>query len=230
MKYSNYSEIRGLVDSVKGLTGHEQSEWLFSIVKTLPLSSNVLEIGTNYGRVTTTLGLSCLGTDRRVFAVDWMLGGWCEREKEEKKNIYIPFVDNLVRTGAWEKIVPIPMCSTGGNSFINLGMDSAFSFIQTMGISFDLIYLDGDHSYSGVLKELCLYSTLLNVGGFICGDDVETYGVPFIQAWPNPDKFRLHDGLTAAQAVFEFFMDNSQYVPISGPGNQFGFKKIEGDQ
>jgi len=39
--------------------------------------------------------------------------------------------------------------------------------------NFNLIYIDGDHSYKGVLSDIQLSSGLVKEGGIICGDDLE---------------------------------------------------------
>ena len=37
----------------------------------------------------------------------------------------------------------------------------------------DLVYIDGDHSYHGVTKDIKFSSELVKDGGIICGDDLE---------------------------------------------------------
>jgi len=37
--------------------------------------------------------------------------------------------------------------------------------------SFDWVYIDGDHSYKEVRKDIQLYYPLIKSGGFLCGDD-----------------------------------------------------------
>ncbi len=60
---------------------------------------------------------------------------------------------------------------------------------------FDLIYIDGDHSYDGFLNDLKLSHSLLKEGGFICGDDLDI-------AFPG-----------ILQAIFKFFDKNvSDYL------------------
>ena len=42
--------------------------------------------------------------------------------------------------------------------------------------SMDFIYIDGDHSYDGVKKDLTLYYPKLKKGGYLCGHDFDTLG------------------------------------------------------
>jgi hypothetical protein len=43
----------------------------------------------------------------------------------------------------------------------------------TTSKQFDVIYIDGDHRYSAVMHDIAKAISLLKVGGFICGDDLE---------------------------------------------------------
>jgi len=44
--------------------------------------------------------------------------------------------------------------------------------------SFDLIYIDGNHTYDYVVEDIRNSKTLIRSGGYICGDDLEK------QIWP----------------------------------------------
>ncbi|MBU3591454.1 class I SAM-dependent methyltransferase [Polynucleobacter sp. 78F-HAINBA] len=65
--------------------------------------------------------------------------------------------------------------------------------------SFDLVYIDGDHTYEGVVKDLAAWYPKVKKGGIICGDDI---------GWPGVKK-----------AVDEFFIRlNKEYQIISKNG------------
>ena len=76
-----------------------------------------------------------------------------------------------------------------------------------MNMDFELIYIDGNHSYLNVFAELTLYTELLKLGGIIAGDD-----------YPSSQ------GVKAA--VQEFFQENEAYEVMGVPGNQFGYRRI----
>jgi predicted O-methyltransferase YrrM len=42
---------------------------------------------------------------------------------------------------------------------------------------FDLVYIDGDHTYEGVVKDLAAWFPKVRKGGMICGDDIGWLGV-----------------------------------------------------
>mgnify|MGYP001270241435 CR=1 FL=1 len=46
-------------------------------------------------------------------------------------------------------------------------------FFATNKKKYDLIFIDGDHSYSGVKKDVEMYSPLLNLGGLVLFHDTQ---------------------------------------------------------
>ena len=42
---------------------------------------------------------------------------------------------------------------------------------------FDLVYVDGDHTFEGVSKDLSVWGSKIRGGGFFCGDDYDWEGV-----------------------------------------------------
>jgi predicted O-methyltransferase YrrM len=65
--------------------------------------------------------------------------------------------------------------------------------------SCDLVYIDGDHTYDGVVKDLAAWYPKVKKGGIICGDDI---------GWPGVKK-----------AVDEFFIRRKrEYQVISKNG------------
>jgi hypothetical protein len=79
---------------------------------------------------------------------------------------------------------------------------------------YDLVYIDGDHTYAGVLSDIEQAAPLVRTGGILCGDDLELEAgqcdLGVLQARPNMDKHvdpargvQYHPGV--AKAVGEFF-------------------------
>ena len=65
--------------------------------------------------------------------------------------------------------------------------------------SLDLVYIDGDHTYQGVVKDLASWFPKIRKGGMICGDDI---------GWPG-----------VKRAVDEFFLKlGKDYQIISKDG------------
>ncbi|MCW6037927.1 hypothetical protein K4A83_16835 [Spirulina subsalsa FACHB-351] len=57
-----FSLIQPIVKSVPGYLEDEEAEYLFNKVQTLPSDAILLEIGSFYGKSTTTLAYGCLST------------------------------------------------------------------------------------------------------------------------------------------------------------------------
>jgi predicted O-methyltransferase YrrM len=94
--------------------------------------------------------------------------------------------------------------------------ESDAAFDQLAGRRFDVIYVDGDHRYEQVRRDLANAKKYLTPGGVICGDDLEVQmgdGADDIvaetvarnEAWAaHPESgLGFHPGVT--QAVFESF-------------------------
>ena len=86
--------------------------------------------------------------------------------------------------------------------------------------SFDLIYIDGDHSYESVKKDILLAKKLLKKDGIICGDDLEYQYEDLISIGINPYEVKdfyskkinnlgYHPGVSVA--VYEEFKKVKNY-------------------
>ena len=97
-----------------------------------------------------------------------------------------------------------------------LQADSDAAFDQLAGRRFDVIYIDGDHRYEQVRRDLTHAQSCLAPGGVICGDDLEVQmgegadgvaaaAVTRREAWAaHPESgLGFHPGVT--RAVFESF-------------------------
>ena len=98
--------------------------------------------------------------------------------------------------------------------------------------SFDLIYIDGDHSYENVLGDINGSCKLIKEGGVICGDDLELQGhqveTSIIEKVPYLDKYMdqksgivFHPGVT--KAVEEIFGGVSSWSGF------WAIQKVNGD-
>jgi predicted O-methyltransferase YrrM len=71
--------------------------------------------------------------------------------------------------------------------------------------SFDLAYIDGDHTYEGVLKDLEVWYPLIKKGKVLCGDDYD---------WPGVRK-----------AIQEFFKNKN--IQVNSPIDQKWYVYVE---
>ena len=47
----------------------------------------------------------------------------------------------------------------------------AVDFVSSLGVCFDMLFIDGDHSYDGVKMDTEMYSSFVNDGGFVIYHD-----------------------------------------------------------
>ena len=223
------------------LTGEIQAMWLFNLVKKTSPNANICEIGTLYGFLTAVLAMACKESSRRVFTIDHMMGFHCMAQKDRPKCIYIDFVDNMIRHGVWDKIIPFPMKSHGHldlsvyKSEIELPIEmirddyfQANDLLVAMEVEFELIYIDGNHTYENVIKELETYSKFLRPGGLICGDDchIHDHKASFFQSFLYNKDYFDQSKKTVAMAMLEFFSGNNEFDPVESPMNQFCFSRL----
>lgn len=84
-------------------------------------------------------------------------------------------------------------------------------FAQQPDNSLDWIYLDGDHSYAGVLRDLRNAHRVVKSGGLILGDDY---------AWP----FQKHGKPGVTKAVDEFIKETGLKLVQEGRVTQFSIE------
>ena len=71
---------------------------------------------------------------------------------------------------------------------------------------FDWVYVDGDHAYEGIRRDLRLYRPLVKAGGFICGDDYRD------DEWWGDGVIRAVDELVESEAVHVVLLDHAQFI------------------
>lgn len=138
--------------------------FLCDVVGTLGCSPNVLEIGCDVGNSTTAL---LLGTDQD--------GGFVTSVDINPK-----CVDNFPDSNHWRFI--------HGNSRAL----EVQSMVRRAG-PFDLLYIDGDHSYNGARGDIEVYGEMVRPGGLILVHDVLHPEFPGVcqafEEFPVKDKY-----------------------------------------
>jgi len=133
---------------------------------------------------------------------------WAMEKASRSDKIFSLFLHNIKYSGHSDVIIPLRTQSQVAAGFFCKGL-------------FDMVFIDGDHSYSSVAFDIRNYAPLLKDGGYICGDDLEvqmSQGIDEAFARENcsQDVIRdpktgewLHPGITLA--VGEFFGEVSVY-------------------
>jgi len=131
----------------------EEMELLFNTVKLLPEKSNILEIGRLLGGSTIVLGTG-MGKDSHLTSIDNILRG-CDKTLEKALEI-LGIRDHVT------------LITADANS-----VDSLFDY-------YDLIFIDGDHSYNGVSRDYNKWKYSVRRGGHLLFHDA------FLPSAPTP--------------------------------------------
>ena len=103
-----------------------------------------------------------------------------------RKDVFSIFRQNLQTLGLWERVNVLYGCS---QDFADIVANSEF----------DIIFIDGQHAYSGVLHDLRTYLPKLRPEGLIIGDDCEAsitmLSSDFIDAHADEDYALLPNGM-----------------------------------
>lgn len=100
----------------------------------------------------------------KVFAVDHWEGseGTWLKDEAQSSDIFSIFKRNMITLGVWDIVHPLVMDSLTASE------------IFTDGI-LDLIFIDADHRYECVKKDIAAWLSKLKDGGILCGHDCEGY-------------------------------------------------------
>lgn len=176
---------------IPGWMSEMELEWLIEQASTRRIA---IEIGSWKGRSTKAIALSVLGV---VYAVDhWMAGSppnetrrlvdhdWQEVVARGSDVIKAEFHANLASEIASGKCVP-----TGLSSEQSVGKLKEL----LGGRKVDMVFIDGDHEYADVKRDIELYRPLLEGGGLLCGHDYPWPGVWKAASELVPKHRFLHD-------------------------------------
>ncbi len=164
----------------------EECEALYDLLYTLPERSTVLEIGIEFGRSTTVFAEICKERGFDFHACDAWVGEYSPQAYRH--------VLEQIRKYDW-KLTLYSMLSQ--------------ELRQAFNMELDLLHIDGDHTFAGVMTDMQLFMPLVKSGGYVAFDD---YG---------------HDSLPEVYTAVSAYMDNGGYEFVGRYGNKLGvFKKL----
>ena len=124
-----------------------------------------LEIGSWTGDSTVVLGKVAKRHDGHVFCIDWWKGSPKTSLKQiaSKEDTFSYFWSRIRSEGLEDVVIPIRGRSDIASVILKEKM-------------FDLIFIDGDHLYEGVFKDIQQYAPFVKrEHGILCGHDCEGY-------------------------------------------------------
>lgn len=125
----------------------------------------VVEVGSWTGMSTSILAKTVVDYHGSVFAVDHWRGNEgvsASYDFAKVYDVYSIFKRNMISLGIWDIVHPLVMDSqTASQIFAN-------------GI-LDLVFIDADHRYEYIKKDISSWLPKLRNGGILCGHDCEGY-------------------------------------------------------
>jgi predicted O-methyltransferase YrrM len=130
------------------------------------------------------------------------------RKAARSDKIFSLFLHNVKSSGHGDVIIPLRTWSHVAARFFRADL-------------FDMVFIDGDHSYSSVAGDIRDYAPLVRDGGYICGDDLELQmgeidrnlaGTRLEQDLARDARTGTDFHLGVTMAVGEFFGDVSAYA------------------
>ena len=184
---------------IPGFTSDGQLDLITSLAKSLPMNSNVLEVGSGLGR-STFAWLDGLNPRSTFTALDNFRMGVApivELKEENDDNITeekMKLYDYFFQHGQYASFLYNINYHHNQNIITNIFTISSEEYIQ-FGYNniFNCVYLDGSHDYNSVMRELEYFRN----SSIICGDDYGTRRHPdvalavndFCEKWGKPLKF-----------------------------------------
>lgn len=151
--------MQATVDISKALTipGWMSEGELLWLAEHAKECKTIVEFGSFHGRSTRALGDNCI--DGRVWAVDPWNGEYKSVEGDVALTVntfvYPQFCENLRDLIISGRVVP----------------HRGFSWSFRLPYQVDMVFIDGDHRYETVLKDIDKALELVKDGGLICGHD-----------------------------------------------------------
>lgn len=147
----------------KQMAVDEQAIVLTSLAESVAHNGcKLLEIGTWCGDSSMVLGEVARKHNGHLYCIDWWKGntGTELEQIATKQDIFSFFWERVLKNELADVIIPI-RCKSEDVAGI-LAADT-----------FDMIYIDGDHRFESVQRDIINFAPLVRPGGILCGDDCE---------------------------------------------------------
>jgi hypothetical protein len=153
--------------TIPGWMSPAELEWL---AEAASRSTCIAEVGVWRGRTTVAMAENTKGV---IYSVDpwgdefignpgpWTDGEWRSGKYRQKDWLWWEFCAN---TRGYPNVIPLREFSS-----------SAACGFRKEGKTFDMIWIDADHTFKSVVQDIKLWRPLLRPGGIFCGHD---YGEP----------------------------------------------------
>lgn len=152
----NFEQVYAQADrsATEAAYSREECEKLFNLCIKLGPKANAVEIGVQYGRSTTVIGMCAKERGFHFTAID----NWSEND-DTKEHVELLLISEMK--------LPINLISQGS-------VQASKKYRRKI----DLIHIDGDHSYEGVNADINAWLPKVKKGGFVIFDDYGPDSLP----------------------------------------------------
>ena len=164
-------QIADKADRIDGWIARDEHEWLVRAASTRQV---IIEVGSWKGKSTKALALSSPG---RVIAIDHWKGSSNEQGGAHQEAALLGsdgmvsvFSRNLKDEIAGGKVIPVREDSASAGPTVA-------GILRRFGGYADMIFIDGDHTYPAVKRDLEVYAPMVRPGGLFSGHDYQ-HGFP----------------------------------------------------
>jgi len=171
----------------------------------------VAEIGSWKGVSTSVLAKTIADYNGKVFAIDHWMGseGVSHHDYAKMVDIYSVFKRNMIVLGVWDIIYPLVMDSHTASQIFADGI-------------LDLVFIDADHRYESVKKDILSWLPKIRDGGILCGHDCEGYYSQYVEEIKKMIDKHLHDDYITGichpgvvKALHDCLQDRYSIIPDS---------------
>ena len=163
------------IEGALTITGFMEKPELNWLAQQAALHTQIVEVGSFYGRSTRVLADNTKGY---VIAVDdWTGPRDATMSWKLRQEIYGKFCENLKEHIESKRVIPWRI------NHDDLAVEKIPVAEGIVGQPvFDMVFIDGDHKYESILRDIKFWLPLLKVGGLLCGHDYELKQPSVIQA------------------------------------------------
>jgi len=171
----------------------------------------IVEVGSWKGMSTGVLAKAVADYNGQVFAVDHWRGneGTWNYDIAKAYDVYCLFRENMILLGLWDIIHPLVMDSQTASQIFADGI-------------LDLVFIDADHRYEYIKRDIAAWLPKLKEGGILSGHDCEGYYSEYPEEVRRMIDEHLGDDTIpnlchpgVVKALYEYFGKNYSIMPNS---------------
>lgn len=183
----------------------EERAFLFRLASDLPENARVIEIGSWLGVSTCYLSYPLKGEDAKTYAVDNFQGlSSAGSETEHYRNELKRLRDTSTRAGFDRNIGRLGLDKRV--TVVEADSEAALEKIPCQEGSVDLLFIDGDHSFEGCLRDIGNWTRFVKEGGICLFHD-------------------FGSNIGVSQAIFEAIQEGHYRAVLGQAGTLLALKK-----